>query len=72
MSASDKTAHTEPGPITADSTSVDGAVWRMIGDPPTVPPRDFDPSDGTERYGAGVCVTGTCVEPCGLNGGCSR
>lgn len=25
-----------------------------------------------ERFGAGVCRTGACVEPCGPNGGCSR
>ncbi len=25
-----------------------------------------------ERYGAGVCMTGVCVEPCGPTGGCIR
>ncbi len=68
MTASDKTAHTEPRPTVADSTSVDGAVWRMIGDPPA---RTASGAD-RERYGAGVCVTGTCVEPCGRDGGCAR
>ncbi len=32
----------------------------------------YDPSDGKERYGAGVCMTGQCVEPCGEYGGCAR
>ncbi len=46
----------------------DGALWRMIGDPPA---RTASGAD-RERYGAGVCVTGACVEPCGRDGGCSR
>ena len=25
-----------------------------------------------ERFGFGVCRRGTCVEPCGPNGGCVR
>ena len=25
-----------------------------------------------ERFGAGVCVTGRCAEPCGQDGGCKR
>jgi hypothetical protein len=25
-----------------------------------------------ERFGFGVCSRGTCVEPCGPNGGCVR
>ncbi len=25
-----------------------------------------------ERFGAGVCATGACIEPCGDHGGCSR
>jgi len=29
----------------------------------------FDPR---ERYGFGSCGRGTCVEPCGPNGGCVR
>jgi hypothetical protein len=28
--------------------------------------------DPKERFGIGVCVTGNCVEPCGMDGGCSR
>jgi hypothetical protein len=27
---------------------------------------------GRERFGAGVCMTGACVEPCGDHGGCAR
>ena len=27
---------------------------------------------GDERFGAGVCVTKRCIEPCGRNGGCAR
>ena len=27
---------------------------------------------GDERFGAGICVTGRCVEPCGEHGGCKR
>lgn len=26
--------------------------------------------DPDERYGFGVCARGTCIEPCGPNGGC--
>ena len=33
---------------------------------------DHDPEDDRERFGAGVCSRGTCVEPCGPNGGCVR
>ncbi len=39
--------------------------WRMIGDPPTR-------AASGDLYGAGVCLTGACIEPCGRNGGCSR
>ncbi len=28
--------------------------------------------DPRERHGIGVCATGRCVEPCGMDGGCSR
>ncbi|WP_297775089.1 hypothetical protein [Mycobacterium sp.] len=32
-----------------------------------------DPGDDPrERHGAGVCMRGTCIEPCGPNGGCIR
>ena len=27
---------------------------------------------GDERFGAGICVTGRGVEPCGEHGGCAR
>jgi hypothetical protein len=27
-------------------------------------------ADSTERFGIGVCVRGTCDEPCGPDGGC--
>jgi hypothetical protein len=33
---------------------------------------DEDERAAAERYGFGVCVTGTCFEPCGDFGGCKR
>jgi hypothetical protein len=33
---------------------------------------DEHQDDCRERHGFGVCARGTCVEPCGPNGGCIR
>jgi hypothetical protein len=32
---------------------------------------DYDDGDPGERFGFGVCARGTCIEPCGPNGGCN-
>lgn len=42
--------------------------WKKRGDPPDPDTRD----PGDERFGLGICVRGTCLEPCGPNGGCIR
>ena len=54
----------EPEQKERDGT--DAFPWKMVGDPPD-PPRPR-----SERYGAGICATGRCIEPCGSNGGCAR
>lgn len=41
--------------------------WAMRGDTPT-----NGTTSSRERFGAGVCATGMCIEPCGENGGCIR
>lgn len=42
--------------------------WKMRGELDNEP----QPDEARERFGAGTCATGMCIEPCGPNGGCIR
>ena len=43
-------------------------TWRECDEPGP----DCSATPSRERYGIGVCVTGVCSEPCGMDGGCAR
>jgi len=42
--------------------------WRECDEPGP----DCSATPSRERHGIGVCVTGVCSEPCGMDGGCAR